>query len=638
MKHYPGVVIFKKKSIYPRFILVFVLLMLIGLFTSCSANSRSAASAISPKEPPFPKTLKPFGKLTCSPFKQVIFCPGGVTKTYDKRVPSFDKVPLDADLTLPSTKGGPFTLIVMLHGLGGTKTDYEVKPNQPSPPAGSNNNVGLAKLGFAVLTYTARGFGESCGDPEFRTAQCAKGWQHLVDQRYEIRDTQYLAGLLVDEGIVKPTIGVTGVSYGGGQSVELALLNNRIRKRDGKFEPWVSPKYKVPMKIGAAFVMWGWFNLVQALAPEGNFVPSLSNDNPFGGSMIPSNPPFSFGDPLQSWVTLLIAATHLGYLAPINADPTANIIAWGNATLNSYNFNNPYLSQIAKELSTYKSGAGIPINSTVPAPIFMANGFTDPLFPASQALELYSYIKTRQPSATVDLFLGDLGHQWADNPSAVSNQYVSEGINFLVSELRGRSHNSNVTVSPVYCSESSTSLKELTAKTFSGLNVKYVKFDNSISPGNSLITSVSQNQQLSNNLNDLQGSYCKNVDDFIPNLKGDVDIDLSNYLKNEPTILGSPIIKLNFKVTGNDGGIVGRLFSVSPDGTSQLITRGVTLVKNTQTSISFALNPIYFKPTPNSKIVLDLVGSDQPSYRSVQLNDKFSITVTNVAVELPIHS
>ena len=66
------------------------------------------------------------------------------------------------------------------------------------------NNVYFAQHGYAVLNYTARGWGDSCGSAASRLADptgCAKGWIHLADQRYEAHDTQYLLGLLADEGV-----------------------------------------------------------------------------------------------------------------------------------------------------------------------------------------------------------------------------------------------------------------------------------------------------------------------------------------------------------------------------------------------------------------------------------------------------
>ena len=55
---------------------------------------------------------------------------GGVAYTScTGRVASFDGTPLDVDLTLPATAAGPLPLMVMLHGWGLSKTDFEVAGN-----------------------------------------------------------------------------------------------------------------------------------------------------------------------------------------------------------------------------------------------------------------------------------------------------------------------------------------------------------------------------------------------------------------------------------------------------------------------------------------------------------------------------
>ena len=150
-------------------------------------------------------------------------------------------------MTLPPEGAGPFPTIVMIHGWGGSKTSFE-----SSSPAGDGNqtfdynNVYYAQHGYAVLNYSARGWGNSCGAPSSREDPgCKEGWLRLADQRYEARDTQYLLGLLADEKLTKPgAIGTTGISYGGGQSIELAYLKNQIRLPNGEFAPGPAPKAK----------------------------------------------------------------------------------------------------------------------------------------------------------------------------------------------------------------------------------------------------------------------------------------------------------------------------------------------------------------------------------------------------------
>ncbi len=226
----------------------------------------------------------PFGHA-CTAQNGVRYCP---TPTLAQRVPSFDGVPLDVDVTLPPTGNGPFPTIVMLHGWGGDKTSFE-----SSSPSGDGNetyhynNVYYAQQGYAVLNYTARGFGNSCGSPSSRTADCAKGWIHLADQRYEARDTQYLLGLLVDQKITnRSAIGVTGISYGGGQSIELGYLRNRMRLPNGSFSAWTRPSGQ-SLAIKAAYPRWPWSDLVDALLPNRQFLdkqiaPANQSRNPFG--------------------------------------------------------------------------------------------------------------------------------------------------------------------------------------------------------------------------------------------------------------------------------------------------------------------------------------------------------------------
>ena len=64
---------------------------------------------------------EPFG-LTCEPHAGVRFCESNGST---ERVASFDKVPIDADVTLPPDGDGPWPTIAMLHGWGGSMTSFE---------------------------------------------------------------------------------------------------------------------------------------------------------------------------------------------------------------------------------------------------------------------------------------------------------------------------------------------------------------------------------------------------------------------------------------------------------------------------------------------------------------------------------
>src|SRR4051795_3522456 len=102
----------------------------------------------------------PFGHA-CAPKDGVRFCP---TATLADRVASFDGVPLDVDVTLPPTGDGPFPTIVMLHGLGQSKTTFEAADEagtgadgKPAVQRFHYNNNFYAKRGYAVVNLSERG-------------------------------------------------------------------------------------------------------------------------------------------------------------------------------------------------------------------------------------------------------------------------------------------------------------------------------------------------------------------------------------------------------------------------------------------------------------------------------------------------
>jgi predicted dienelactone hydrolase len=120
--------------------------------TGLLAAARPAAAEQVPSALGIPCSSEPAGVQKC-------------TGSIDTRVPSWDGVPLDVDLTLPPAgQQGPHPLIVYLHGWGGSKDGAALDTN------------GFARQGYAVMAYSARGFGNSCGSEASRAAPgCARG-------------------------------------------------------------------------------------------------------------------------------------------------------------------------------------------------------------------------------------------------------------------------------------------------------------------------------------------------------------------------------------------------------------------------------------------------------------------------------
>ena len=143
---------------------------------------------------------------------------------------TFDGVPIDVNVAFPAAGDGPFPLLIWGHGYGGSKIGF-----------GSMKQY--TDRGYAVFSMTDRGFHESCGTPGAKARDggtiCEdEGYVRLMDTRYEVRDAQHFAGLLNNEGVVDgQKVGALGGSYGGGLSMALAALRDRVMLPDGKLVP-----------------------------------------------------------------------------------------------------------------------------------------------------------------------------------------------------------------------------------------------------------------------------------------------------------------------------------------------------------------------------------------------------------------
>jgi len=557
----------------------------------------------------------PFGHA-CKAQDGVRFCP---TEGLEQRVPTFDGVPLDADVTLPPEGNGPFPTIVMIHGWGGDKTSFESSsPNGDGNETFDYNNVYYAQHGYAVLTYSARGWGNSCGSVSSREDPgCKEGWIRLADQRYEARDSQYLLGLLADEKITKPrAIGTTGISYGGGQSIELAYLKNRVRLPSGEFAPWTSPKGKT-MQIAAAYPRWPWSDLVDALTPNGRFLDT--EVAPFAQSYEP------YGVEIQSYVSGLYALGNAsGFIAPAGADPEADLTKWFAAT-NAGEPVNPEDEAIAKQIYTYHQGYGL---SGTPAPMILQSGWTDDLFPPSQSLRVYNAAHAVKGYAALQF--GDLGHSRGSNKENTDHYFQEQAASFFDLRLKHagtKPANGAVTAYTQTCPQGAPGGGPFTARKWSKLHPHTVTFGSA--PGQ-LFTSAGGNATIAAEFDPIANSdACKEV-------KAETEPNTANYTMTSAgfTLMGLPTITANVKTIGPFGEIAARLWDVLPSGEQRLITRGVyRLNDNQEGPITFQLHGNGYEFAAGDTVKLELLGRDAPYYRAS--NGVFSVEVSNLTVSLP---
>ncbi|WP_174531387.1 alpha/beta hydrolase, partial [Micromonospora maritima] len=123
-----------------------------------------------------------------------------------------EPVDLDTTLYLPgdASDRNRVPAVLLAHGFGGTKESVR------------SDAEDLVARGYAVLTWTARGFGRSGGQI------------HLDNPDYEVRDAQRLLDRLAARPEVRldasgdPRVGVVGGSYGGGLALLLAAQDQRV--------------------------------------------------------------------------------------------------------------------------------------------------------------------------------------------------------------------------------------------------------------------------------------------------------------------------------------------------------------------------------------------------------------------------
>lgn len=556
------------------------------------------------------------GRVPCVERDGVQFCQGGI----GARVESFDGMPLDVNVTLPpADRDGPFPLIVDLHGWGGSKA--------------GGPDVSRARQGYVVVSHSARGFGDSCGsarsrlsDPTLRDPDaCAtRGWIRLADARYEGRDTQHLAGLLADEGLVIPDrVGVTGASYGGGQSMILAALRDRVMLPDGTLVPWQSPG-GLAMQIAAAASLIPWSDLAQALTPNGRPLDYLA-DGSYGRRA---------GVQKQSWEDLLYAAGAANYYAPAGLDPDADLPAWHTRIGQGEPYDgDPLLEHALEQLTRFHSAYYID-DSVPPAPLFIYNSWVDDLFPGDEALRFWRKTVTRHPGADIALHLSaGFGHPRAALGDVAGLVRVSQRVtDFFALHLQGAA------VPPPPRFETYTQgcggapeLGPFIGASWDAIRPGEVRFTDD---ERRTFTATGASEEVARQLDPLGGSPCRTLpanDD-----PGAATWRFPAAAGAGYTLLGAPtIIARTMTAHGSFAQVVGRLWDVAPDGTQTLVTHGIYRPLTADHGYQvFQLHPNGWHFAAGHAPKLELVGQSPPYGRAA--GGSFWISVNALELRLPV--
>ncbi len=548
--------------------------------------------------------------------------------------PSWDGTPIDVNVAFPPDPGsgdGNYPLIIVGHGYGGSKIGFGT----------SGSTSGLRRYtsrGYAVFSMTDRGFHESCGTSASITAggsDCDNGYIHLMDDRYEVRDAQFFAGELTDEGLADgQRVGAVGGSYGGGLSLQLATLKDRVMLPDGSLVPWTSPSDGTPMRIAAATPDVPWSDLAYSLTPNGGTLDYVA-DSPYSGRVGIEKESFQTG--------LYLSGSTAGHYCgqapyPPCTDFAADVTAW-KARLDAgepYD-GDPTMAAILGEIEAHHSAYYID-HSVPPAPLLISNGFTDDLFPADEAIRYYNRIRSQYPGAPISVLFGDFGHMRAVNKSADTNaRNVAQDawLDYYVKGV-GAQPFQGATAFTLTCPTSAPSGGPFQAGSWAGLQHGVVRLRvrgaKTIAPAGGSATVDATFDPVTG------GGACATAP--AADLSGVATYRLPAATGSGYTLLGSATVLATISSPVANSEVAARLLDVDPNGSETLVARQLLRPQIGTARQVFQLHPSghLFAPGHVAKLELlprDAGGSALSNYGR-PTNGQGPVTVSKLDLRLPV--
>jgi dienelactone hydrolase len=382
--------------------------------------------------------------------------PYGDLRICTAEVPSFDGSKLDVDLTLPAGGGSRHPLIVLLHGFGNDKREWQSLDDEADGADKHRwNSHWFARHGFYVLTYTARGFRTNPPSAPYQPAtpsgtsvDLPSGTIQIKSREVEIRDTQYLASLVAEAfpDVDRNRVAVSGGSYGGGESW--------LQAADPVWDDFADP----PLRLRVAVPKYPWTDLAYALAPNGRESAGLP-DSPTGQG-------FPIGTAKASYVTGLFArgtergVFEQGTRTTPNTEGPINVPLWNSRIVGAgdpYSPEDAVVAQARRGLTEYRSAfyqdqQWAAQAADPQAAVFSISGWTDDLFTAIESFRMFDYLKALNPRWPVEVEVADVGHSRAQNPPAQWQRLNARAWGFLQSNLNGAHERSTgVASQPAVC-------------------------------------------------------------------------------------------------------------------------------------------------------------------------------------------
>jgi predicted acyl esterase len=546
--------------------------------------------------------------------------------------PSWDGTPIDVKVAFPADPSpatdGNYPLIIEGHGYGGSKNDFSFADMEH-----------YTDRGYAVFAMTARGFHQSCGKANAISdagGACDNaGWIHLMDDRFEIRDAQFFAGELADEGLIDgQRVGAIGASYGGGLSLQLATLKDRVMLPDGSLVPWTSPVDHHPMRIAGAAPIIPWSDLAYSLTPNGQKLDYVADASYTGRIGIQKH---SFVQGL--YLSGQVAGTYCGQSPyPACTDFQSDITAWNDRLNQGEPYDgDPMTAEVFNEIKAHHSAYYID-HSTSPAPLLIANGFTDDLFPADEAIAYYNRIRSQYPNAPISMLFGDFGHMRAANKAADSAALSAADDAWLDHYVKGTGPQpfQGVTAFAMTCPDSADSDGPYQAGSWAGLEKGEVRLD---SAGAQVLQPKGGSAEVDKAFDPVSagGDPCTTAPSA--DLPGVATYRLPAATGSGFTLMGSPTVLAKIDSPTANSEVAARLLDVDPNGTETLVDRQLLRPQVGSAKQVFQLHPTGHLFAAGHVAKLELLPSD--SHGNLiggygrAANGQGQVTISDVSLRLP---
>ena len=393
------------------------------------------------------------------------------------------------------------------------------------------------------------------------------------------------------------------------------------------------------MRLAAAVPKYPWTDLLYSLVPNGRQTDSVRQR---GSHAVP------FGVPKESYETGLYALGRSVGGRYNTTDPTDYASAL-DADFALVQSGEPYDAKtaIADAAAAFRGKSayfatrylsGVSNASIRPVPVLSIQGWTDPLFPPGETLQMFRKVLAADPSYPITIAFGDVGHPNAQNPGPQWTALNALGQAFLDHHVLG--------VGPPPASQAYAFVTACPAQpsgTATPIQGPWDSLSNgslALSSSTGVTTTSAADTAADGGATDpIANSGCLTEPDS-PAPPGVAEWSWP-VPAGGATLLGLPDVRVGYALSGTDATVALKLWDVGADGTKTLVTRGAyRLSTATGDPATGAIDVELFGncwtfPAGHT-IQLEIAQTDAPFLRPDNLPS--SIALSSVRLTLPIRS